>query len=424
MAEQGSSGQGLAARQAAAALLRGVLIDGKLLSELPTPKLQDAGDLARAQRLAVTTLRWMDRADRLLGRYLRKMPPPEAMVLLRLGTVEICEESAAGHGVVNAMVSLAQKHPDTRHFKGLINATLRKVSTEGPAKWASLPTPQLPKWLRKPLIADYTKPVIAAMEGVQAGLPPLDITPKNGDSAALAARLGGEVMPGGSVRLREYGQVSRMDGFAEGDWWVQDMSAALPVQLLQLNDGEKALDLCAAPGGKTMQMAALGADVTALDLSEKRMQRVQENLTRTGLKANLVTGDALEHQGQYDAILLDAPCSATGTMRRHPDLARAKDGSDFPGLFELQERMIDHALTLLAPGGRLVFCTCSLLPDEGEIQIEDALKRHNDLEVADIDLPDLPGEWRSKEGGLRLRPDYLAEQGGMDGFYMAILRKT
>lgn len=231
-------------------------------------------------------------------------------------------------------------------------------------------------------------------------------------------------MPGGSVRLREYGQVSRMDGFAEGDWWVQDMSAALPVQLLQLNDGEKALDLCAAPGGKTMQMAALGADVTALDLSEKRMQRVQENLTRTGLKANLVTGDALEHQGQYDAILLDAPCSATGTMRRHPDLARAKDGSDFPGLFELQERMIDHALTLLAPGGRLVFCTCSLLPDEGEIQIEDALKRHNDLEVVDIDLPDLPAEWRSKEGGLRLRPDYLAGQGGMDGFYMAILRKT
>jgi len=416
--------QGLAARQAAAALLRGVLIDGRLLSELPAPKLTDSADLARAQRLAVSTLRWMDRADRLLGRYLRKMPAPEAMVLLRLGTVEICVEKGAGHGVVNAMVGLAQKHADTRHFKGLINATLRKVANEGPVKWDTLSTPLLPKWLRKPLIADYGKAVIVAMEGVQAGLPPLDLTPKDGNSTALAARLGGEVMPGGSVRLREFAQVSKMDGFTEGDWWVQDMAAALPVQLLQLKSGEKVLDLCAAPGGKTMQMAALGAEVTALDLSEKRMARVQENLDRTGLKAHLVTGDALEHQGQYDAILLDAPCSATGTMRRHPDLARAKDGSEFPELFVLQERMIDHALTLLAPGGRLVFCTCSLLPDEGEIQIEDALKRHQDLEVAPIDLPDLPQEWHSAEGGLRLRPDYLAAQGGMDGFYMAVLRKN
>ncbi|WP_039019951.1 RsmB/NOP family class I SAM-dependent RNA methyltransferase [Halocynthiibacter namhaensis] len=416
--------QGLAARQAAAALLRGVIIDGRLLSELPAPKFADPADLARAQRLAISTLRWVDRADRLLGRYLRKMPAPEAMVLLRLGTVEICVENGAGHGVVNAMVSLAQKHNDTRHFKGLINGTLRKVAAEGPEKWDSLPTPQLPKWLRKPLIADYTKPVIAQMEAVQATLPPLDLTPKDGNSAALAERLGGEVMPGGSVRLRAFAQVSKMDGFAEGDWWVQDMAAALPVQLLQLKPGEKALDLCAAPGGKTMQMAALGADVTALDLSEKRMARVQENLDRTGLKANLVTGDALEHQGQYDAILLDAPCSATGTMRRHPDLPRAKDGSEFPDLFALQEKMIDHAVTLLAPGGRLVFCTCSLLPDEGEIQIEDALARNEGLEVVPVDLPNLPSDWRSAEGGLRLRPDFLADQGGMDGFYMAVLRKA
>lgn len=416
--------QGLAARQAAAALLRGVLVDGRLLSELPAPKLSDPAEIARAQRLAVTTLRWQDRADRLLGRYLRKMPPPEAMVLLRLGTVEICEEGAAGHGVVNAMVSLAQKHKSTKHFKGLINATLRKVGTEGRGKWRSLPAPQLPKWLRKPLADDYTKAVVTAMEEVQAMQPPLDLTVKNGDSAGLAEKLNGEVMPGGSVRLREYGQVSKLAGFKEGDWWVQDMAAALPVQLLELKEGEKALDLCAAPGGKTMQMAALGADVTALDLSEKRMARVQENLNRTGLKAKLITGDALEHQGQYDAILLDAPCSATGTMRRHPDLARAKDGSEFPGLFELQERMIDHALTLLAPGGRLVFCTCSLLPDEGEIQIEDALKRHADLEVIKPDLPFIDPAWISPEGGIRLRPDYLADQGGMDGFYMALMKKA
>jgi 16S rRNA (cytosine967-C5)-methyltransferase len=166
--------------------------------------------------------------------------------------------------------------------------------------------------------------------------------------------------------------------------------------------------------------------VTALDISASRLQRVQENLARTGLHAQVVTGDALTHQGQYDAILLDAPCSATGTIRRHPDLPFAKDGSGFGALIALQADMLDHALSLLAPGGRLVFCTCSLLPDEGECQIDEALARHPGLrtDAAALDLPGVAPEWKTQEGGLRLRPDYWPDLGGMDGFYMAVLRRA
>jgi 16S rRNA (cytosine967-C5)-methyltransferase len=186
------------------------------------------------------------------------------------------------------------------------------------------------------------------------------------------------------------------------------------------------LDLCAAPGGKTMQLAAMGASVTALDLSESRMARVAQNLGRTGLSADLVVGDVLEHQAApYDAILLDAPCTATGTIRRHPDLPHVKPWTEVEPLTRLQMRMLDHALTLLKPGGRLVFCTCSLLPVEGEFQITAALKRHEGLRVIPADAGALGGDasWQSPEGGLRLRPDVWPEIGGIDGFYMACLTR-
>jgi 16S rRNA (cytosine967-C5)-methyltransferase len=227
------------------------------------------------------------------------------------------------------------------------------------------------------------------------------------------------------LRRSDPGQVSALPGYAEGAWWVQDAAAALPVQVLAPQPGETVLDLCAAPGGKTLQLAAAGAAVTALDLSERRMARVAENLARTGLEATCRVEDARAHQGgPYDAILLDAPCSATGTIRRHPDLPHAKDGSDFGALITLQAEMLDHALTRLKPGGRLVFCTCSLLPDEGECQVEEALARHPGLTVDREALaqPGIDPAWITEEGGLRLRPDYWADLGGMDGFYIACLR--
>jgi 16S rRNA (cytosine967-C5)-methyltransferase len=251
----------------------------------------------------------------------------------------------------------------------------------------------------------------------------LDLTAKT-DAVAVANAVGGTVLPTGSVRLHDAGQVSGMAGYDTGDWWVQDAAAALPVKLLGDVAGLKVLDLCAAPGGKTMQLAALGADVTAVDLSERRLERVTENLGRVGLRARVVASDAFEFdEGGFDAILLDAPCSATGTIRRHPDLPYAKDGSEFGALIAQQESLIDHALSLLKPAGRLVFCTCSLLPDEGEVQTQDALDRHPGL-VVDTPVPaGVDPTWKTDEGGLRLRPDYWPDLGGMDGFYMAVLRK-
>jgi 16S rRNA (cytosine967-C5)-methyltransferase len=200
----------------------------------------------------------------------------------------------------------------------------------------------------------------------------------------------------------------------------------MAVPLLGDITGLRVLDLCAAPGGKTMQLAAAGADVTALDISGPRMARVAENLARTGLAATCITADALDWQPDqpFDAILLDAPCSATGTIRRHPDLPFVKDGSELAELTDLQARMLDHALTLLNPGGRLVFCTCSLLPEEGEAQLDAALSRHPGLTVERIALSGVDDTWWTAQGGLRLRPDYWADKGGMDGFFMVRLRKA
>ncbi|WP_281980852.1 RsmB/NOP family class I SAM-dependent RNA methyltransferase [Thalassorhabdomicrobium marinisediminis] len=422
-----SQQQGLAPRKAALFLLDKVTTEGKLLSELIgegalqhlTPE-----DRARAQRLAIATLRGLARADRMLARFLNKTPPTPVRNVLRLCTVELAGGEAA-HGVVNAGVELVARNKRTQSMKGLVNAVLRKVAAEGPEGWARLAVPRMPGWLRKPLKDAYGPQVIAAIEAVQFAGAPLDLTVK-GDVNAAQAALGGEVLPTGSLRLQDAGQVSSLPGFDAGDWWVQDAAAALPVQIMAPKTGEKILDLCAAPGGKTMQIAAAGAEVTAVDASAGRMARVRENLDRTGLQAKLVTADAFEVTTDgFDAVLLDAPCSATGTIRRHPDLPYAKDGSEFGALIDQQAAMIDHALTLLKPGGRLLYCTCSLLPDEGEVQIDDALARHPGLTVERdaLDVPGVDPAWRTEEGGLRLRPDYWAERGGMDGFYIAQLRK-
>lgn len=328
--------------------------------------------------------------------------------------VEI-EQGGAAHGVVNAAVEIVRRGKRTGHMAGLVNAVLRKVPE---APFAGLPPQRLPRWLRQPLVHAYGREVVAAMEAVQAGVPPLDLTLRAG-----AVVPEGRVMPTGSLRLEEKGQVSALAGYEAGGWWVQDAAAALAVRLLAPVAGERVLDLCCAPGGKTLQMAASGARVTAVDLSEPRMARVRENLTRCGLEAELVVADALHWQPEerFDAVLLDAPCSATGTIRRHPDLPFVKDGSEVAGLVELQAALLDRALGFVKPGGRVVFCTCSLLPEEGEGQLAAALARHPGLRVERVEVPGVEAGWWTEAGGLRLRPDYWAEAGGMDGFFMARL---
>jgi len=412
------------ARGAALRCLGEVTGQGRLLSEAMTGPAWAAlapADRAAAQRMTLEVLRNLDRCDALLKPHLRKAPPLMVRNVLRLGTWELCTGGAA-HGVVNDCVTLVSADRKARTMAGLVNAVLRRIAEDGPAAWAKLRVPRLPRWLRDPLRAAWGPQAVAAMEAAHLAGAPLDLTVKD-DAAGWAERLGAELLPTGSLRLTEAGQVSGLPGYDEGAWWVQDAAAALPVRLLGDVAGLRALDLCAAPGGKTLQLAAAGAQVTALDLSEPRLARLAENLARTGLGADLVAGDALEARGQWDVVLLDAPCSATGTIRRHPDLPRARQGEGISDLIDLQARMLDHALSLLAPGGRLVFCTCSLLPDEGECQIEEALARHPGLQVLPAEAPGVEPDWRSPEGGLRLRPDYWPARGGMDGFYMAVLQR-
>ncbi|MBI6628490.1 RsmB/NOP family class I SAM-dependent RNA methyltransferase [Pontibaca salina] len=416
---------GTAARRSAIHMLDQVLGEGRLIAEILSAGALDhlsPEDRARAQRLATQTLRGLERADRLLQKHLRKNPPLSVRNALRLGTVELCQGEAA-HGVVNAMVEIVGTHKRHAKLKGLVNAVLRKIAVEGPEGWTLLRAPRLPKWLRNPLVAAWGGDAVAAMERAHLAGAPLDIIMKPGVSGAALSAL---ELPTGSLRLDAPGQITALPGYRLGDWWVQDAAAALPARVLNAQQGETVLDLCAAPGGKTLQLAATGADVVAVDISEARTQRLRDNLGRTGLSAEIRIGDALEQTGEYDAILLDAPCSATGTMRRHPDLPFAKDGSEFGALIDLQTQMLAHAWTLLKPGGRLVFCTCSLLPDEGEAQVDHALATLPGLSV-DRDALALPGvdpEWITSEGGLRLRPDYWLDLGGMDGFYIACLRKA
>lgn len=413
---------GLEARAAAADLMTAVTHGGELLgSALPkhVAKLPPE-ERARAQRLATEALRWAQRADRLLGPFLRNRPEDSVMNLLRLALYEINVEGAAPHGPVNAAVTLA-----TKSKGGMVNAVLRNVLRRE-TDWESLPVPTMPKWLRKRLVAAWGKEAVAAMEAVHATPVPLDLTLRYGESSGdWTARLGAELLPTGSLRMRDYGRVSKLPGFDEGVWWVQDAAAALPAHVLGVKTGERVLDLCAAPGGKTMQLAATGASVTALDISESRMALVTENLARTGLPAELVVADATTWtpSASFDAILVDAPCSATGTLRRHPDLAYAKDG-EFDELIALQSLLIDRAVDWLSPGGRLVFCTCSLLPEEGEEQLSAALFRHPGLVCVSPDADWIDPRWKVPGGGLRIRPDHWADRGGIDGFFITLLRKS
>ena len=406
------------ARGAAITLLNAVLGEGRMLAQLETPDGLSPADRARAERLATETLRQLDRIDRVLKPLMRKAPPLPVLNTLRLAVLELSQGTAA-HGVVNEAVNAMRRNRKTQHIAGLVNAVLRAVPQ--PLDLTTLSAPMLPRWIRQPLVHCWGREVVTAIETIHAQTPPVDLTAK-----AKAADLPeGQALPNGSLRLSSPGQISALPGYATGDWWVQDAAASLAARLLAVKAGDQVLDLCAAPGGKTLQLADAGAKVTALDISDTRMARLRENLARTGLSADLVVADALTWQPaeRFDAILLDAPCSATGTLRRHPDLPHIKDGSEISELVALQAALLDRALGWLIPGGRLVFCTCSLLPAEGEEQLSAALERHPTLNVIVPQISGVDPAWITKGGGLRLRPDYWSEKGGMDGFFMACLTK-
>ena len=408
------------ARKGALRLIQGVREGRSLSDQSGALRALPVADQARAARLAAETLRHQGRADRVIEAFVNRTPPPQVADVLRLAVVEMLELGAPAHGVVGAAVDLTRTLGQRgQAAAGMVNAVLRKAS--GFDEWADLPPQELPQWLREPLLDAYDDVAMTAMEAAHQQGAPIDLTLKPG----VAPIEGGVLLPTGSLRMQGPVQVSALPGFDAGDWWVQDAAAALPARMLDARPGERVADLCAAPGGKTMQLAATGADVIAIDISEHRLKRVSENLSRCGLTATIVAADALEWRpdAPLDAVLLDAPCSATGTIRRHPDMPFVRDGYGVAELIELQAAMLDHALSLLRPGGRLVYATCSLIPDEGEVQIDEALLRHPGLMVERPVLDGIDPAWITPEGGLRLRPDYWADLGGMDGFYMACLRK-
>ena len=420
----------LAPRAAALELIAAVFDDRRSLSEA---RLSPSGGLAalppegraRAARLAQDTLRHGGRADHLLRRALRKSPPDPVIWVLRLAIVEMLGLGAPAHGVINDAVALTRGWAGEPKLTGLVNAVLRQMALHSAQDWAQTPVPRLPAWLRGALQNAYGTPITQAIEAAHLAPAPLDLSLRDG--SVVPDGLDGQALLTGSVRVHQAGQVSALPGYDDGAWWVQDAAASLPARLLGNVQGLPVLDMCAAPGGKTMQLAAAGAHVTALDMSGPRLVRLRENLARTGLDATIAQGDALHWTPDtpFDAILLDAPCSATGTIRRHPEVPHLRNRADVKALCVLQaqllDRVLDPAQGLLRAGGRVVYCTCSLLPDEGEAQAIAAMARHN-VQALRGDVPGLPDDWRTAEGGIRTRPDYWPEAGGLDGFYMIVLQ--
>ena len=416
------SAPGLAARRAAAALVTGVLEAGRSLDDQePVLARLAPPERARARTLAAATLRHLGRIDALLAGFLARRPPPPAMQALRLATAELHLDAVPAHAAVDGAVRLVRSGPGGARLAGLVNAVARRVADGGASLWEATPEAGLPDWLAGPLDAAWGPEARRAIEAAQRLRPPIDLTLARPDEAGRwAAALAAERLPTGSLRLAGWPQVSGLPGYAEGAWWVQDAAAALPARLFGPLAGRSALDLCAAPGGKTMQLAAAGATVVAVDASEARTGRLRANLARTGLAAETVVADALawEPGRSFEAVLLDAPCTATGTIRRHPDLPWLAAGRDLGRLAEQQAALLRRAWGWVAPGGRLVYCVCSLLPDEGEAQAARFLAETPDARAVPPDpaLGIEPG-WVDAIGGLRTRPDHWPERGGLDGFY-------
>jgi len=381
---------------------------------------------AFVQRLVMDTLRNLDRCDRLLEKYLKKDPKLKVKNILRLGVTELVT-GGASHAIVNEAVSYAASNKITRPMKGLVNAVLRKLSsyeTEDWNKYASIS--RLPEWLRGPLINAYGKSAVIEIEKIQSLTPPIDITLKDPSKIhSWAKALEGRIVFQESIRLESGRQISALPGFKEGDWWVQDTAASIPVRLLENLSGKKVLDLCAAPGAKTLQLASLGAAVTAVDISANRLELLKDNLDRCELTANVIESDAFNITDKFDIILLDAPCSATGTIRRHPDLVHCKDGSNFFELIEIQSNLLDHASSILEDNGLIVYATCSLLPDEGECQIEEFLDRNDQFIIKKPNgiEKNIPEAWVLTSGDIRITPASSNEEEGLDGFYICYLQK-
>ena len=430
----GITAPGLSARRAALTALDAVLDRDRPLDaawqEARLDRLPDR-DAGFARTLVLTTLRRLGTIDAVIDQFVKRRPVGKSRLgvqILRLAATELLALDSPPHAAVDCAVRLANSRNETRRLSGMVNAVSRKMSTEGLKLFDALDADRIdtPAWLWERLKRAYGAGVAAEIAAAHRNGAQLDLTARNGDAPGWAERLGGTVTPTGSIRLDSRGSVTNIEGYEDGAWWVQDAAAALPVRLLGDVKVKRVLDLCAAPGGKTMQLAAAGADVTALDLSEPRARRLRENLLRTRLNVDVVVADALEWTPDFpfEAVILDAPCSASGTIRRHPDLPHLKTGLELNALTPLQDILLRKARDWLAPGGTLVFATCSLFPEEGEERIAAFLGSNPDmrLDPLDAEADALPGAM-IRDGMLRTLPSHWAETGGLDGFFAARMRR-
>ena len=406
------------ARRAAAHLLETVLERHRGLEEaLDSVPAMDARDKAAGHRIAAAVLRRLGSLDAAMEPFLHRAPPAPAQRALRIGAAELLLLGTPPHAAVASAVSLAP-----RPLAGLVNAVLRKVAAEGEAALEGLDAERLdtPAWLWGAWHAAHGGAVraIAAAHRVEA---PLDLSLKPGTPAPEGATL----LPSGTARLPAGTRITEIPGFAEGQFWAQDAAAALPALLLHARPGERIADLCAAPGGKTAQLCAAGAQVIAVEREAARMGRLRENMQRLGFTPEMVVADAARWQppAPLDAVLLDAPCSATGTIRRHPDAMHLKRPKDVAKHAAEQQRLLEAAARMLRPGGRMVFATCSLQAEEGEAHLAHLPEGMRLDPIRPDELPGLEGAI-TKDGALRTRPDMLADQGGMDGFFAMRLVKA
>lgn len=410
---------GLPTRRAALRLLDAVMRMGTPMDQATANATKGLSPPDRALAIAIAqeSLRWSVDLDVLIDSKTKQALPDDskARMVLRLALAQILLLGTPPHAVIATALPLVDKGP-RRLVHGVLGSLLR--ANAALPELPSLPEAVMMRW--HPAWGD------AMVVGAQAALsapPPLDLALR--DTAATAHWadiLGGESLMPGHVRLPRGTAVEELQGYDEGTWWVQDLAASLPARLLGDGSGKRALDLCAAPGGKTMQLSAAGFAVTALDNSARRMDRLMANLERTQLNAERVTADVMEWEpsGQYDAILLDAPCSATGTMRRHPDVLQRIDIKQINNLAALQCAMLDRAASWVKPGGTLVYATCSLEPQEGEAQAELFLSKHPDFATCAVGPGELPqGVEADAQGHVRTVPHMLADRGGMDGFFIA-----
>jgi 16S rRNA (cytosine967-C5)-methyltransferase len=420
------------ARYVAARCLQLVLEQGQPLdlamSEIALFKQLEGRDRAFARLITATTLRRLGQIDAVLKPFIKKTPAPYPHAILRTGAAQLLFLDTPAHAAVGAAVSLLKRSKKTISASGMANAVLRRVSEQGQDLLEKTQTTDnLPKWLLEDWKKSYGLEACGKIADILVQEPPLDISVKSAPEA-WAEKIDGDVLPGGTIRRAKIGDITMIPGFKSGDWWAQDISASLPIKLLGKLENKRVLDMCAAPGGKTMQLAAAGADVVALDKNTSRIKFIEQNLKRTKLKAKILAGDGAKWrdpdktvQAGFDHVLLDAPCTATGTFRRRPDVLHRKAAIDVEHLVRVQERLLLAAARHVRPGGTLLYCTCSLQRREGEEQVTQFLKNRSDFRL----IPVLEEEMFTlncaitARGEVRVMPFFLGEKGGMDGFFIA-----